>query len=179
MNRVMARVIFYTTLYWEAVCCCLQPWRHWWDEVDEGVILGAMPSRKNLAQLQAMEVRAIINMCEEHECSVARCTPYGMDAIQLPTRDRCPPSLQDIVRAMDFIAEYRKRGDGVYIHCRAGRGRGATVALCWLIKSQQVTPSQAFTMLAKRRRQVDAALDQREAVQQFWRDCGQAEEVAS
>jgi atypical dual specificity phosphatase len=35
--------------------------------------------------------------------------------------------------AVEFISSFKEKGEKVYIHCKAGHGRAASVALCWLI----------------------------------------------
>lgn len=45
--------------------------------------------------------------------------------------------------AVAFIEDYERKGQKVYVHCRAGHGRSATVVLAWLMhKNQNVSPKQ-------------------------------------
>ena len=46
------------------------------------------------------------------------------------------PSNEDIKKGVDFILKYRdlKPPNSVYVHCKAGRSRSATIVACYLVK---------------------------------------------
>lgn len=46
---------------------------------------------------------------------------------------------------MDFIKEHKERGEKVYVHCKAGHGRAAAVALCWLMHENDGFTAQVST----------------------------------
>jgi hypothetical protein len=54
--------------------------------------------------------------------------------------------------AVDFIEHHRKRGTGVYIHCKSGRGRSAAIAMGWLIQVKKLSPLKANEHLLKVRK---------------------------
>ena len=57
----------------------------------------------------------------------------GVDHIQLAAVDYVgTPSQGDIATAISFIDLHRSHGHSVYIHCKAGRTRSATVVACYL-----------------------------------------------
>lgn len=170
MKHLFSRIVFHATLIWERICCRLVTRRRWWNEIDQGVLLGAIPSRTGLERLHRLGVRSVVNMCAEYQLPAEVYDQYEMAALHLPTVDRCAPSHEDVCRAVAFISRQREQGDAVYIHCRAGRGRGATIALCWMIKSRQLTPQQAYHELQRCRLQVDRDLDQRDVVVRFYKE---------
>jgi len=51
----------------------------------------------------------------------------------LPTTDHFEPTVEDLTKAVKFIAEHEDRGKKVYVHCRAGHGRSAAVVFAWLL----------------------------------------------
>lgn len=163
------------TLGWEALCCRLNVRRHWWDEIDEGVLLGAAPFPQQLKQLRDLGVRGIVNMCLMNELPAVRYSDFEMECLHLPTVDRSPPTISNVHDALDFIARHRAAQQAVYVHCRAGRGRGATVALCWLIQAHNLPPADAYAALRLKRLQVDPALDRRAVVTEFWSQTSRAE----
>ncbi|KAF9165437.1 Phosphatidylglycerophosphatase and protein-tyrosine phosphatase 1 [Mortierella sp. AD011] len=87
----------------------------------------------------------------------------GLVQCWIPTRDFQTPSLESIWTGVRFISkcEARRQGLGeskrgsLYIHCKAGRGRSATVVLCWLLFAYKLIPEQAQLVLLKARAQVD------------------------
>ena len=61
-------------------------------------------------------------------------------------------TLDNMERAVQMILEHEKRGGKVYVHCKAGRTRSATVSACYLLKSELVqNPTEAFEYLVEKR----------------------------
>lgn len=59
----------------------------------------------------------------------------GVEQIRLSTVDLTGvPSLEHIHRGVEFVLKHRNQGNSVYIHCKAGRSRSATLAAAYLIR---------------------------------------------
>ena len=59
----------------------------------------------------------------------------GVEQLRLSTVDLTGvPSLQNLHRGVEFALEHRERGTSVYVHCKAGRSRSATLAAAYLIR---------------------------------------------
>jgi ADP-ribosylglycohydrolase/protein-tyrosine phosphatase len=70
-----------------------------------------------------------------YEALLPFATPEGrrVEYLREPIRDHSVPSGHDVVaRAIAMINDALGEGHVVYLHCRAGIGRSATVAGCWL-----------------------------------------------
>jgi len=167
MRWFIARLLFYPTLAWNLMLHRLNRRRRWWDRIDRHVILGALPFASDVAGLAAEGVRAVVNTCEEYAGPLAAYGQAGIEQFHIPTVDFMPPRLEDVERAVAFIAAYATRGESVYVHCKAGRGRSATVVLCWLIQSQALTPQEAQRVLCEKRPHVMPYLYEREVVKEF------------
>jgi atypical dual specificity phosphatase len=141
--------------------------RRWWDRIDEHVIVGAYPFSADVASLRGEGVRAVVNTCEEYSGPVREYDQHGIEQLHIPTTDFTHPRLADIEAAVEFIQKYKLQNDAVYIHCKAGRARSATVALCWLIKYREMTPEQAQLHLLAARPHINRRLTARPVVQQF------------
>ena len=59
---------------------------------------------------------------------------HGVQQEWFPTVDLLPPSLLDIGRGLKVIQDCKVKCKSVYVHCKAGKGRSATVTACYLIK---------------------------------------------
>lgn len=59
---------------------------------------------------------------------------HGVEQVWVPTLDFQPPSLLDIERGLKVIQDYKLKRESAYVHCKAGKGRSATVTACYLIK---------------------------------------------
>jgi atypical dual specificity phosphatase len=78
-------------------------------------------------------VRAVINMCAEYAGPEEAYKQLGIHQLRLPTDDHYEPLLADMKAAVNFIAECKGRNEKVYIHCKAGHGRAASIAFAWLM----------------------------------------------
>ncbi len=180
IKRVLLRA-FVRAGYWPSLLAGrlmyrLGLWRQW-DVIDEHVILGAIPVWGDLKRLRALGVTAVINLCEEFPGEPEKLAAMGMTQLHLPTLDYHCPSLEDIGKALEFIrsqsaaeppgdAAPRPRGM-VYLHCKAGRGRSAAVALCHLMTSRGLSAADAARLLKQLRPAVRRGLPEYVAVQAF------------
>ncbi len=164
---VSARVLFYPTLILNILMCKVFGLRNWYDRIDEYVILGALPSEDDVPKLKSMGVRAVLNLCEEYSGPEEAYAATGIEHLRLPTVDYSSPSVSTVRRGVCFIEKWVSRRGLIYVHCKAGRGRSATVVLCWLIKAKRITPDEAMDFLSKRRPHVNKKLDKRRVVREF------------
>lgn len=59
----------------------------------------------------------------------------GVEQLRLSTVDLTGvPSLENLHRGVEFALQHREQGTGVYVHCKAGRSRSATLAAAYLIR---------------------------------------------
>ncbi|KAF9910038.1 hypothetical protein EC991_007369 [Linnemannia zychae] len=140
---------------------------HWFDPIpNTRIILGAVPSQHLLIQLQReYAVQDIVNMCAEFKGHLQTMKELGLVQCWLPTRDFSTPSLENIWAGVRFIEKCERgwreeapehgQAGAVYVHCKAGRGRSATVVLCWLVYFYKLTVLEAQVILLKARGQVD------------------------
>uniref|UniRef100_A0A803MPS6 Tyrosine specific protein phosphatases domain-containing protein n=2 Tax=Chenopodium quinoa TaxID=63459 RepID=A0A803MPS6_CHEQI len=97
---------------------------------------------------------------------------HEMEHLIVPIRDYLyAPSFDDINRAVDFIHHNAACGRATYVHCKAGRGRSTTVALCYMVKYKQMTPSTAMEVIRAKRPRVLLTSMQAKAVQQYYSTC--------
>jgi len=166
-QHAYATAVFYPTLFWN---CLLGRWlkiRNWWDKIDPLVLLGGYPFASDAQRLYDAGVRAVVNTCQEYCGPVSEYKRLGIDQFHMPTTDFTHPQLDDVQAAVEFVEKHVRRGEAVYIHCKAGRARSATVALCWLIKYRGLSPADAQKHLLTARAHVNPTVDQRPVVQQF------------
>jgi atypical dual specificity phosphatase len=53
-----------------------------------------------------------------------------------------------------FIDRMAKDGKSTYVHCKAGRTRSATVALCYMMFKNDYSPENALESIRRARQQV-------------------------
>jgi len=170
MHPALSKALFVPTFLWNYSLARILRRRHWWDQVDEHVVLGAMPLRRDVQRLEKIGVRGVINMCREYPGPIHQYQEFGIEQLWLPTVDFNPPSLEDVHRGVAFLDRMTGQGKTVYVHCKAGRARSATIVLCWLVQSRNMTPEQAQQHLLARRPHVNRKLLERPVVQAFLRE---------
>ena len=167
LRRFYARAVFYPTLCWNFLLGRILKVRHWWDRIDPHVIVGAFPFRSDVDGLSEEGVRAVVNTCEEYAGPVVEYAEHGIEQLRIPTTDFTHPRMEDVERAVEFVQDHAQRGETVYIHCKAGRARSATVALCWLMKYRGMTAQQAQETLLQCRPHVNSQLTERPVVVEY------------
>jgi atypical dual specificity phosphatase len=70
----------------------------------------------------------------------------GIRQLYLPTTDHFEPSFDDIQSAIRFIVDHYHRNEKVYIHCRAGHGRSAAIAMAWLLTKNPIVDIQELNV---------------------------------
>ncbi len=165
MQRWMARSLFWPTLMHNFVMGRVLRVRRWWDRVDPNVILGALPFRRDAAKLQREGVTGVINMCEEYPGPKATYERLGIEQLWLPTVDFNHPSEAFVESGAAFIERHAKSGGTVYVHCKAGRARSATIVLWWLVKFRGMTPEAAQQKLLAARPHINPRVYLRPVIQ--------------
>ena len=164
-----ARGLFWPTFSWNVLLGRLLRIRHWYDRVTPAVWLGALPCPRDVPRLAEMGITAVVNTCEEYSGPRAAYRRYGIEQLRIPTVDFTHPRLSDVTAAVDFMQSRIAGGGKVYVHCKAGRGRSATVVACWLMAAQGLNRDQAQALLLERRPHVNRHLADRPVVIEFER----------
>ncbi len=169
LNRIFARSVFYPTLWWNMLWGRVLKVRNWWDQVDENVFLGAYPFASDVAPLAKLGVGAIVNTCEEYPGPAEQYSDCDIVQLRIPTIDFTHPSIENVEKAVQFMNEQIAAGKKVYVHCKAGRARSATIVICWLIQNRQITAAEAQAALNQHRPHINQHLPERPVVQEFER----------
>lgn len=178
MLRTAYRMSFLPSLSYNVILNKLNV-RPWFNRVDDRVIIGALPwvSIKN-ELIEKENVKRVVSMNENFELDLLQrwfvngkhWTNSNVKFLQLQTQDIFEAPTQDKLKSgVDFIMSSHT-GDSVYVHCKAGRTRSATLVCCYLMKRNHWTPEKAYELLAERRPQVALHEPQWQALRQFYED---------
>nr|AEE63223.1 unknown [Dendroctonus ponderosae] len=180
LKKMFARVTFYPTLVYNVLMEKLTP-RQWYNRIDDTVILGALPFPSIATEIIEKEnVKAVVSMNEDYELFLANNSKswkkLGVEFLQLATVDIfATPCQSKLVEGVNFINKFvdsQKVVNGistssVYIHCKAGRTRSATLVGCYLMKRYNWTPEQAVNCMKEKRPHILMHKKQWEALQLF------------
>jgi len=157
--------------------------------MDSSVILGAIPFRSNtLAENLGMNmttkqmveqegVGGVVSMNEDYELKL-----FGLQGedwnklgvsrfLQLETRDIFSAPSQDKLRTgVRFLREFRdcERGESVYVHCKAGRTRSATLVGCYLMEVHRCNPEEAVQRMRSVRPHILLHKPQWDALREYY-----------
>ncbi|KAI3754223.1 hypothetical protein L1987_54002 [Smallanthus sonchifolius] len=169
-----ARILFYPTLLYNVCRNKIQSEFRWWDQIDQFLLLGAVPFPKDVPRLKQLGVGGVITLNEPFETLVPTSLyrAHDIDHLVIPTRDYLfAPSFLDIDRAVNFIHRNATSCRTTYVHCKAGRGRSTTIVLCYLVEYKHMTPASALEYVRSRRPRVLLAPSQWKVINEYknWR----------
>ncbi len=126
--------------------------------------VGGQQRKHGLARLDARGIQAVVNLRGEADDAARGVAPEHY--LWLPTTDDAPPTVEELARAVAFIAAQIAAGRGVYIHCAAGVGRAPTTAAAYLV-STGVSPEEAWDTVRQGRPFIRPTPPQTEIVSDF------------
>ena len=124
-----------------------------WNRVNSTIVLGVAPVlASDVAALHSTEnVSRVVNLCREWNPHERLYAARGMTQLYLPTTDFEPPTLEHTLAALALIEEAAQRGESVYVHCKAGRGRSVCIVLAHLVMHHRMSPVEAEAFLLTKR----------------------------
>ena len=140
-------------------------WKY--SQVTPQLFVGGQHTKQGYAEMRAIGITAIVNMREEQYSDVKRGIG-GERHLHLPTIDHTPPSVEDLMRGVDFISEVIDGGSDakVYVHCAVGCGRAPTMAAAYLIAAGD-RPQEAWQRIRNVRPFINPTAKQKRTVEQF------------
>ena len=109
-------------------------------------------------------ISAIVNMRQKH--SDVDKGIQGKRHLQLATTDNTAPSVEDLLRGVNFVREEIEHGGKVYIHCAVGCGRAPTMTAAYLI-STGLSPKNALKRIKKVRPFINLTKMQKHVLDEF------------
>lgn len=154
---------------------------NWWDEIDDGIYLGGIPL-ENYGHREAIEKvigddGAILSMVENFEFETIGFASEPVKGKQwskgiqwkiIETPDNEAVSAHKIKEAITQLETWRSEGKKVYLHCKAGKGRSATIAICNLIEKKRLGIQDAIDTLRRKRPQMKLNAPQMKAIEEFY-----------
>eukprot|EP01040_Poterioochromonas_malhamensis_P017573 gene17573-20238_t len=163
--KVASKILFFPTFPITA----LLRLGNYWTQVDDTLILGCAPMGflGHPEQIKKLGVTGVVNMCYEYQGPVSQYKKLGIKQLYLPTVDHTEPSPDKLRAAVEFIKDHQKRGEKVYVHCKAGHGRAASVALSWLMSEYKDRSAKDLNVLLRQKRFVRTKLYQQKNIIEF------------
>jgi atypical dual specificity phosphatase len=173
---MMSRTLFYPSLLYN-VLMERYAGRHWFDRIDETVILGALPFRSITQQLLRENVHGVVSMTEPHETRFwvntrQEWAAAGITQLVLSTPDMiAAPTQEDLQTGVKFLLQHNALKTSVYVHCKAGRTRSATLVACYLIQRHRWSPEEAVEFIRQKRPHIKIRPKQWTALKTYHQHC--------
>lgn len=150
--------------------------KEFYTEVDHAIVLGhaPIPGFGHAERLFQAGVTGVVNLCDEYggpEAAYRRC---GIRQLYVPVVDHIEPDLDTLKRSVAFIEDHEREGGKVFIHCKGGHGRSASVAMAWLMYREPQKPTRQIQRELSALRKVRSRLHAQENIKAFgrWLDSG-------
>ncbi len=120
----------------------------WYDEIDAHLVLGGALFPGDMDALRKIGVASVLSLCAEYVDD-----PHeGVVMHRISVHDDLAASREQLLEAVSWIDSRVEKGEKVYVHCAAGRGRSVSVACAWLVKRHDLGTDAALTRIQAVRR---------------------------
>lgn len=148
----------------------------WWSKIEPlNLYLGAIPLKNqgHLEQIAELGITDVLSIVEDFELadgwvnSPAKKEDWealGVQVKQIPAVDFYPLTQQEIQEGIEHLHTLLQEGKTVYVHCKAGRGRSATIVIAYLMKYHGLSFEQAFSTIKEARSAINLNAGQQQAI---------------
>ncbi|MCB1083940.1 MAG: dual specificity protein phosphatase family protein [Simkania sp.] len=155
----------------------------WWSKIEPlNLYLGALPLKnmghlESIAELGVTDILAIVEDFELEDgwfnspVKEGDWEAYGISIKQIPAVDFSPLTREEIKEGIESLHTLLEDEKTVYIHCKAGRGRSATIVIAYLMEHLGFTFQQAFGYVQASRPQINLNAGQRQAIFDYFSIC--------
>ncbi len=145
-------------------------------EVGDGLVMGAYPQdADDVAALVASGVTRVFNLVQDVEydpgardaCTTALAAA-GIQEQRVELVDYGSLTPEQIESSTRVVLDWLDEGERVYVHCRAGWQRSATVVAAIVTLREDVTPRDALRILRERKPTANPLAHQRADLFRWW-----------
>ncbi|CAF2589538.1 unnamed protein product [Rotaria sp. Silwood2] len=138
-----------------------------YSEITTHCYLGCLPTAADVKTLNNIGIEYVVNMCAEYNGPHRTYKKYNIKQLHLPTIDCTAPSLKTIEKAIKFMNEAYTNNKKIFVHCKAGMGRSATIVLCHLVANEKMSSENALKLMKEKRPEITTSIIKYAPVRQF------------
>lgn len=102
-------------------------------QVNDWLYVGGAVPRSRYAELKARGITAVIDVRGERCDDAEALKALGIELLNLPVTDRYPPSVEQVMRGVEWALPRLEQGGTLYTHCEHGVGRGPLIGLAVMV----------------------------------------------
>jgi ADP-ribosyl-[dinitrogen reductase] hydrolase len=146
-------------------------------EVADGLVTGSLPADAQDVETLAQDgISRVLNLCEDAEYeeggraaveAALRDAGIGERRVELVDYGGLLPGAIEL--AANQVADWLQDGERVYLHCRAGWQRSATVAAAALALRDGIEPDEALASIKRRKPSAEPLPHQLQDLRRWWR----------
>jgi protein-tyrosine phosphatase len=106
-------------------------------------------------------------MCAEYNGPRKTYEKYHITQLHLPTIDSTAPSFKTIEKAIKFMNDAYRNNEKIFVHCKSGMARSATIVFCHLIANENMSSEDALKLLKEKRPEVSTSIIHYASVKHF------------
>ncbi len=138
-----------------------------YSQITTNCYLGCLPLTADVKILNNIGIKYVVNMCAEYNGPRKAYKKYNIEQLHLPTVDSTAPSFKTIEKAMKFMKEACEKNEKIFVHCKGGMGRSATIVFCHLVANEKMSPESALKLLKEKRAEITTSLIHYAPVKRF------------
>lgn len=101
--------------------------------VNDWLHVGGGVPRSRYAELKALGITAVIDLRAERCDDAQALAALGIELLHLPVTDRYPPSVEQLMRGVEWALPRLEQGGHLFTHCEHGVGRGPLMGLAVMV----------------------------------------------
>jgi protein-tyrosine phosphatase len=152
----------------------------WWTRIEPyNIYLGALPLKNegHREKIVDLGITRILSLVEDFELEVGWMNvpvkardwqEVDINVEHIQAVDFSPLTQIEIEKGVVYLATMLEQGHRVYVHCKAGRGRSATIVVAYLVQYQQLTFDEALSFVKEQRPQINLNTYQRQAIMDYF-----------
>ncbi|EYF07913.1 protein-tyrosine phosphatase family protein [Chondromyces apiculatus] len=175
------RLVFYPMIAARRAAAALRPGAAWRTWTTPHILLGGFLFPSDVAVLQDLGIRAVINVSHELVDPVTALRAAGIAYHHVECWDMRAPTLEDCDAGVRFLAACIGRGERVYVHCASGVGRSVVLTACYLAIHDGMPVDEVLGHLQRLRPRIKLRPFQRAFIHEYvaWRRTRDASPSAS
>ncbi|WP_338871719.1 dual specificity protein phosphatase [Myxococcus stipitatus] len=102
-------------------------------QVNDWLHVGGSVPPSRYAELKARGVTHVIDLRAERVDDAKALAALGIELLNIPVKDRYPPTVEQLVRGVEWALPRLAQGGHLYTHCEHGVGRGPLMGLAVMV----------------------------------------------